>query len=236
MANAPAFVGTSGLLYYLASYSDEETVRWAGRLFRHYCIEGKREVLSADPYELTHLRNGDFTRGGEGWTLSTVADDGITFRKVPGYGYFQARYPGRFNIGDWVLVTRRTARAPNTFSQEIRDLEPGRLYSFRMYTADYGELKAGKSKKQTYAMSIAIDGAEVPADRGFQHVFGNCHPWGDFKKRNACWMNYHWRIFRAKAPTATLTVSDWKSDKEPGGPYGQELIHNFVQVQPYKER
>ena len=38
-----------------------------------------------------------------------------------------------------------------------------------------------------------------------------------------------------KATTAGLTVSDWKTDKSPGGPIGQELMFNFIQIQPYLE-
>ena len=30
-----------------------------------------------------------------------------------------------------------------------------------------------------------------------------------------------------------LTVSDWMSNDVPGGPIGQELMYNFVKVQPY---
>ncbi len=48
-------------------------------------------------------------------------------------------------------------------------------------------------------------------------------------------MNYHWRVFRAKSPTARLTVSDWQSEEEPGGPIGQKLMCNFLQVHPYFE-
>ena len=49
-------------------------------------------------------------------------------------------------------------------------------------------------------------------------------------------INFHWIIFRAKAETAKLTISDWTNQKEPGEPGGaiaQELIYNFIEVQPY---
>jgi hypothetical protein len=48
-------------------------------------------------------------------------------------------------------------------------------------------------------------------------------------------MNYHGRVFRANGNTARLIISDWVSDDEPGGPIGQELMYNFVSVQPYFE-
>ena len=68
---------------------------------------------------------------------------------------------------------------------------------------------------------------------------GRSYNWGykfmgiKFKGKNKYYMNYHWRVFRAKAETARLTVSDWKSGEERGGPVGQELMYNFIEIQPY---
>ena len=218
LANAPAFVGLDGIEEYSISYSDEETVRWIGKLFRHYGIEGKTEMLSTDPYQLAHIQNGDFLYGAKGWTLKPAEEGSIGFRKIKGYGWFQSRYPGRFDRGDFVLVTKRSAKAPNVFSQEIRNLEPGKLYSFRMYTADAGDFAKGKSRKSKYAMSVELENVDELEDRGFQCVFGNCHGMGSFRKRDSCWMNFLWRIFRAKGTTAGLIVSDWKTPKARGGP------------------
>jgi hypothetical protein len=46
-------------------------------------------------------------------------------------------------------------------------------------------------------------------------------------------MVFHWRVFRAKGTTAKLTISDWAGDSDPGGPIGQELMYNFIEIQPY---
>jgi hypothetical protein len=46
------------------------------------------------------------------------------------------------------------------------------------------------------------------------------------------WMTYHWLRFRATGPTATLTLSDWTKSGEPGGPAGQQIMVNFVEIQP----
>ena len=46
-------------------------------------------------------------------------------------------------------------------------------------------------------------------------------------------MNYHQVVFRAQDETARLTLADWAGDRDPGGPVGEELIWNFMQVQPY---
>jgi hypothetical protein len=48
-------------------------------------------------------------------------------------------------------------------------------------------------------------------------------------------MNYHFRVFRAIGRTAGLAISDWASPEAPGGPTGQELMFNFIEVQPYFE-
>jgi len=40
-------------------------------------------------------------------------------------------------------------------------------------------------------------------------------------------------VFKAKGTAARLTVTDWLGDQNPGGPVGQELMVNFVEIQPY---
>ncbi len=221
-ATHPAFKGVGGLMTYLNRYCDEETVRLGARLMRHYGIEGKTEPFIKDPYTLSHLDNPDFERLGEGWSLSPAGENAIRFDVSRGFGALQGRFACSSNLseGDTVLVTRRSADKPNTFSQEIKGLEPGRLYTFRMFIGDFNDM----SKKQTYAASVTLDGAEIT--RSINHVFG---------QGNQAWMNYRWDLFRAKAATARLTVSDWLNDHEPGGPVGQELMYNFIQVQPYFE-
>lgn len=94
LATHPAFFGLGGVQEYASSYADEEAVRWAGRLFRHYCIEGNTDALSDDPYLLTHVENPDFDEGAAGWTPEPAEDGGISAESKPGYGYLQARFRG----------------------------------------------------------------------------------------------------------------------------------------------
>jgi hypothetical protein len=238
LAGDPAFKNLYGVLEYTSGYADEEIVRWASKLYRHYCIEGKKGMLSTDPYILTHIKNPDFNSGAESWTLSPAEKGAMEVRNMKGYGWLQGRYPSSPE-GDNFLRSKRSGKKPNTFSQEIRNLQPGRLYSIKMFTADYKELTGGKSSEQKHAVSIKIEGA-APVDgvgKSFQHVFPNCygHSMGPFNDSNRAWMNYHQRVFRAKAETAKLVVSDWASDTEPGGEIGQELMFNFLEIQPYME-
>ena len=72
LALEPAYRGLGGIQMYHSGYADEETVRWAGRLYRHYCIEGKRKLLSEElgfKYQLDHIRNPDFAEGANHWEI-----------------------------------------------------------------------------------------------------------------------------------------------------------------------
>ncbi len=232
LANAPECFGLAGVMTYLCSYTDEETVRWMGKLFRHYCIEGKAERLSRDPYALPHLRNGDFEDALNGWTVAAAEPGSVAARTRPGFSWLQGRYP-RTSQGDTALWMKRRRRRANAVSQTVKALDPSRLYTLRMYSGDFRDLSA----KHKHALSIQLSNATVLKNRSFQHVFANCysHHHGPFNRQHRAWMNYHWILFRPKAASATLTLSDWASEGDPGGPIGQELMLNFIQIQPYDE-
>jgi len=61
------------------------------------------------------------------------------------------------------------------------------------------------------------------------------HGLGPFDAQNKAWMNYHYRVFRAQTSTAHLSLADWADLTQPGGPISQELMVNFVELQPYLE-
>ena len=50
------------------------------------------------------------------------------------------------HIGDTFLWMKRSEKSPNTFSQEIKNLEPGRLYSLKMFSCDYQDLINARKK------------------------------------------------------------------------------------------
>ena len=137
------------------------------------------------------------------------------------------------HIGDTFLWMKRSEKGPNTFSQTIKDLEPGRLYSMKMFSCDYDDLVNPKAKKPEETKSIGtvvIEGVDVDGKRSFTEVYSsNPEP-----KIPVC-ITYYWKVFRANATTAKLTVSDWQSEKEPGVPFGQEQTFNFLEIQPYRE-
>jgi len=230
LANDPGCFGLYGVMTYLSSYTDEETVRWMGKLFRHYAIEGNAEPLARDPYRLPHLENGDFEEGLAGWTVAAAESGSVAAKTVGGLSWLQGRYPPT-RQGDTVLWMKQNQRRPNVVSQKVKSLQPGRLYSLRMYSADGRDL----SVKREHAVSIALEGGEMLREKCFRHVFANCysHHYGPFDDKHLAWMNFHWMLFRARQDHATLTISDWPSPAGPGNATGQELELNFVQIQPY---
>ncbi|MBO11054.1 MAG: hypothetical protein CMJ68_09840 [Planctomycetaceae bacterium] len=227
LATDPVFGPAGGVEIYQSPVCDEEYLRWCARLFRHYAIEGSRERLTDDPYTLTHIRNPDFEDGLKGWTVGPAAEGSIATAKIDGYGLnVQGRHT-RVGIGDRFATMTRNAAKANEISQEIQGLEPGRYYSVRMYTGDRNNL----NRWQIHNVSIRVpDAREVPQltmHMPWMHrpveKFGN-------KPTYPC---YHRIVFQATKSTAKLVISDWHNPGDPTGPVGQELLFNFVQVEPY---
>jgi hypothetical protein len=240
VANDPVMSGMDGFNWWTSSLADEETVRFVGKLYRHYAIEGRKDMLTRDPLFLTHIQNADFEKGLEGWTLQAAEDGSIQAKKFPRYGRIEGRYMGLGrpadpeHIGDTFLWMKRSEKGPNTFSQAIRNLQPGRLYSMKMFTCDYQDLVNPNAKKMEEATkfigNVKLEGVDIDAKRSFTETYSSTP-----EPKIPIWITYHWKVFRATSPTAQLTVSDWPSDKDPGAPSGQEQTFNFLELQPYHE-
>ena len=241
-ATRPEFFGLGGLGAY-SSYNcnNEEYVRWVSKLCRHYGLEGKTGRLSADPYTTAQIRNPDFRNGTEDWTLQPAEQGSMAVKSHKGYGVLQERHAYRPWTDTTFLWTKRSGQRPNLFSQEVRNLEAGRLYLVRLWVGDHVELMAGASKDEERAVSIRVEGGE-PWDDWYRTASfeGNVYTFASyllppFGPKNRFVFKIQQVVFRAKGPTARLVVSDWRNDAEPGGPVGQELMLNFIDVHPYLE-
>ena len=242
LATRPEFFALAGLLIYQSHSATEEYVRWGLKLYRHYGLEGKSARLSKDPYMLTHIKNHDFMNGTDDWTIDPASPDSVTVKNHKGYGVIQERYPYRAYTDTTFLWTRRSKDKPNTFSQRITNLQPGKLYSVSLVTTDYQNLVKGVSEEQEHAVSVKIENAELYTDwyktKKHSSSVRKLMAWrtmGPFNSKNRCCLNIHYYVFRAKGPTAKLIVTDWKDADKPGGPLGQELVFNFIEVRPYFE-
>ncbi len=239
VANHPRMTNIAGLEWWTSVLADEETVRFVGKLYRHYALEGKTEMLTKDPLFLNHLQNADFEKGTDAWTLLPAADGTIAAKSFPRYGRIEGRYMGLGrpadpeHIGDTFLWMKRSEKGPNKFSQTIKNLEPGRLYSLKMFSCDYNDLVQPKTKTQDEAnkfLGRVTLGVDVDAKRSFTEIYSSSP-----EPPPPGWITYHWKVFRATQPTATLIVSDWPNDAEPSGTFGQEQTFNFLELQPYHE-
>lgn len=240
IANRPEFQGLYGLCLYSSGYADEETVRWAWRLMRHYAIEGRREMLSGQygfSYLPGHLLNCDFERGTRDWDVLAAEEGAVWAGTFKNYGKIEARWCVPRGVGDTFLVMRRSAKKENRVSQSVKNLVPGKLYSLKFVVADLADLQTGKSSPVQYAARAILDNVRVVPGKSSVYVNNRnvstaVKPFG---RENPFCANLHRIIFRANSQSATLTFSDWAADNEPGGPAGQEIIINFVQMKPYFE-
>jgi hypothetical protein len=239
-ANHPMLTGMYGLNWWTSLQADEETVRFVGKLYRHYAIDGKSALLTKDPLFLTHIQNADFENQSEGWTLHAAEEGSIQTKSFPRYGRIEGRYMGLGrpadpeHIGDTFLWMKRSPKGPNTFSQPVKGLEPGRLYSLKMFSCDYQDLvnpqKKTKQQAQPFIGNVVIEGVEPDTTRSFQEVYASTP-----EPPIPVWITYHWIVFRAKSPIAKITVSDWGPQQNSTELFGQEQTFNFLELQPYHE-
>lgn len=228
IANDPAFEGIYGIEEYLSSYADEEYLRWAAHLYRHYCIEGRRERATLDPYQLDHLYNPDFARGLEGWTTASARSGSIGVEEMEGIGWLQGRYP-KGKEGDRYLFMTLSPEGPNIVSQDVRNLARNRVYSLKMYVWDPDNL----TQEKEHAVGLRIEGAENLPDLSFNGRFPSCysHKMPRLGEGKA-WFNFARMVFRPRDHEVRLEISDWMGS-EPAGPLGQRLAVNFVEIEPF---
>jgi len=229
LANDPALEDLFGVMTYTSGYAEEETIRWVGKLYRHYCIEGHTKPLCDEPYHLPHLDNPDFTEGTSDWDIQPAGENSIEVRQIKDVGYLAARY-GTRQAGNQCLIMTRSAARPNRIQQTIKDLTPGCVYSLRMYSFPIGALARGYGNPvfdDVSKLDIAIDGAELVEEKCFDHIYRSVHT-SELK-----YFNYHVRRFRASASTAKLTISDWMYPNRRVGNVGRQTGMHFVEVRPY---
>ena len=232
LATEPVFKGLYGVMEYMAAYADEESIRWAHNLFRHYGIDGKTDRYTEDPYVLEHVTNPDFADGLNGWEVRVPEKGSVEQGKREGFSWLQGRYP-RTPAGDTFCLMRRSPRGVNLVRQVIRGLEPGRPYSLKLISTDLQRM----GLEQLLGLHIYIGGAERLRQYEFQVPYGSSysHTQPPYDRDHPAYFNYHRVVFRPKANRAELVIADWRTKTEPGGPLEQELAFNFIEVQPFLE-
>jgi hypothetical protein len=230
IANDPAFEGLWGIMAYTTGYAEADTVRWLGRLYRHYCIEGRTDRLCREPYLLPHLVNPDFADGLAGWEAEPAAEGSISVRTVKNLGSLESRMSG--GVGDRCVVMRRSERGPNRVSQEMRGLQAGGTYVLRLYSTNLVHRDSGYGNPvwdDVNTVWVNLQGVDVLPDRSYRHTYRSIHTPGQM------FFNYHVQRFRAGHGPARVTICDWEAaDRRTGNP-DRESAFNFVEVEPCLE-
>jgi hypothetical protein len=230
IATEPAFAGLPGIMEYQTRYADEETVRWAGLLFRHYGIEGRTNLLSFDynlKLRLTHISNPDFLEGTNGWTFAP-ANANVKGEVVPKLSWYEGRFPFT-NYWDKALAVT-AADGPVEVKQTIRDLTAGRLYSAKLMSVRKQDIQNAKSEAMFHPVELVIAGATTLRGVGSRDLI-TCPPSGaraPFTGENPLWVDYRQVVFHAEAATAELKIVVAKNPAT--------YLLNFVEVQPYLAR
>ena len=233
-ANDPQLEGIFGLGYYDYRHSDPELIRWTCALVRHYCIEGKKEMLSKQ-YGFTcapgHLKNGDFLDGLRHWDASPAEKDSIAHWQKAGFGgnAWQLRQREYGNDGDCAVQFTRSGKAPNKLSQTAVGLIPGRKYSIVFVSADADDVKNRVCQRREFQLNVALDGAKIVPEQSFRYRLPREIP----AKPKRCEFVNHKVVFIAEKPEVKITFSDWQDDRTPGAEIGQKRIMNFVSLMPY---
>ena len=238
LATDPRMVGLYGMGCYSIWHTDEEIVRWVGKLMRHYCVEGKTESLAEKygfKYIPGHLQDGDFEEGFKHWNVEAAEPEAIVHKTVPGYGgnKYQWRIGRENGLGDMVALFTKSANKPNRLSQTATGLTPGKLYCLTFMSMDYDDFLKPQNKHLDYVFNAEISDAEIiPNVTSTRHFPIRWYGTGDAAPGTPE-KAIHRVVFRAKKDTATITFTEWKSSTEAGGPAGARRMINWIGLHPY---
>ena len=222
LANDPLYKDLPCTGVWGSYYADEEMHRWIFRLLRHYCVEGRTDMLSK-AYGLTyrpgHLRNGDFRGSLDPWVVSgDVRTDEIKGLGRKGEG----RWKGAKGIGDTFAAMRRNDGPPAVLRQKAEGLTPGRLYCLEAVAFDAKDARAGKVRPGKIPLSVKLS-AEAEAYPGLSWV----HVDRRRKPKKGVRINLHHVVFVARGTSVEVSLDN--ADARPGDETGV----NFVSLNPY---
>ncbi len=231
LANVPEFKGLYGIMAWGARGADPETMRWQAALQRHYCLEGRKDMLSEKygfQYKTDFLENPDFEDGIKGWNINPAEKNSIKNLMINDLGVSQGRKPAsvlRGKSGNHALCMIRSSQMSNQINQNIKNLIPGKTYSLKILAVNPDDLR----KKQLSKLDIKIKNADLVNEscRCFLYT-------GKRQKKDYHYCTYYYFVFKAKAPNAELVISDFPDKGEPR-PVPDKIAINFVEAQPYFE-
>jgi len=220
IANDPLFEGIDTLSYWTCYYADREFYRWSMALARHYCVEGRTDMLSDKfgyRYLPGHVANCDFREGLEGWTAAGA----VSASKIKGLGEdLERRWYGGGIGDDFALFVKRPGETARLV-QRAKGLVPGRLYCLQGCVFDAKAAREGRSAGRA-DLDLAIDGVEIDKNLSWRHVDKFTRP-----NKPVAVVNLVHTVFRATGTEAEISLSN------AAAPDGSELGANFISLSPY---
>ena len=162
LANDPTFVGISCTGVWGTNYSDIELKGWTFRLFRHYCVEGQRSMLSdvfGLRYRPGHLKNCDFAKELDGWSVS----GDVRAARVEGFG-LESELRGGKNMppmGDTFAELRGRGAS---IMQKATGLTPGWEYELTSMTFSPDDARAHRKNDRPVRIEVKIKGGRMDSE------------------------------------------------------------------------
>ncbi len=227
LANHPECKDMAITGYWGTRHCDFELYRWCFMLTRHYCIEGKKTMLSDEygfSYSPGHIVNGDFVDGLQNWK----AVGNVTTGKMDEYAHkSQDRWSAPRGVGDTFAILTKEGDETSSVSQIAKGFTPGRYYCLQFAVVDYNELKENKFNPHRIGVDVTLsDGAEIDAAQSWVHV--DKREYGQYKHNNhvpKC--NLHHVVFKATKPEISVTIHNGKAAK------GETAAVNYVMLNPF---
>ena len=224
LANNPVFEGLGLVGAWGSYYCDEEIHRWTFMLARHYCIEGRKDMLS-DRYGLKfnpgHVENGDFNDGFAGWQTNGL----VRTQTIKGLAENIERRWGGTKSGDSFAVMCKKNGEAARLVQTMRGFEPGRMYSLDVVCFDAKDAAEKRHRPARHPVSVVLgEGAEK--DERLSWTFVDRRP----KEGVRGWgvrCNRHHVVFTARAREITLALDNSAAAD------GDEIGVNWIGAWPY---
>jgi hypothetical protein len=127
----------------------------------------------------------------------------------------------------------------------LTGLKPGELYHVHFVAADEADVRRedhahfirpeeadfrpeGYVTNGTFMARAIVRGGEVIPELTGLHI-----PYVRRRNWKEILFNQYRVVFRATAPEAELSITDWESERDPGGELGRRIYVNFVNVRRY---
>lgn len=224
LANNEVFYGLGSVGVWGSYYADEDIYRWTFMLARHYCIEGRRDMLSPRhglKYIPGIVRNGDFEDGLDGWR----AEGGVEVRRVRGLAENVERRWGGAGSGDAFAVLSKAQGVSARLEQTMKGFKPGCMYSFDVVCFDAKDVAAKRHRPARHPLTVTL-GAGAERDESTSWVFVDRRP----KEGVRGWgvrCNRHHVVFTARSEEISLSLDNAAASD------GDEIGVNWIGARPY---